>query len=319
MSPTRFSTPLPDVPYSSTTYAVKAAPATRILEDGDMIDLGDRTFEVIHTPGHSPGGIALWEAASGVLISGDLVYDGPLIEDTYHADAEAYIRSMQRLARLPVRVVHGGHFPSFSGARLTDIITHLVERKGPLMDHKTFYIGGAFVAPLTARDFAVENPATEEIVTQISLGTAADVDRAVAAAKAAFPGWAATPLSERRACVERLLEIYKTRYEEMAQAITTEMGAPISMSRAQQADTGVGHVEGFLEALETMEWEWQLPNGDTLMREPIGVVGLITPVELADEPDRFESHPGAFDRLHLCAQTLRDRASVGHALRRDDP
>ncbi len=121
---------LPDVPYSSTSYAVKGAPATRLLEDGDIIDLGDRHFEVIHTPGHSPGGIALWEEASGVLISGDIVYDGPLIEDTYHADAEAYIRSMQRLASLPVRIVHGGHFPSFSGARLTEITTAWLKEKG---------------------------------------------------------------------------------------------------------------------------------------------------------------------------------------------
>ena len=145
------------------------------------------------------------------------------------------------------------------------------------MDHSTFYIGGKFVAPITPRAFAVENPATEETVTEISLGTAADVNCAVAAAKAAFPTWAATPLAERRSKMERLLEIYKSRYEEMAQTITTEMGAPISMSRAQQADTGVGHVEGFLNALETMDWEWTLPSGDTLMREPIGVVGLITP------------------------------------------
>lgn len=65
-----------------------------------------------------------------MLISGDLVYDGPLIEDTYHANAEAYVRSMQRLARLPVRVVHGGHFPSFSGARLTEIITNWLKEKG---------------------------------------------------------------------------------------------------------------------------------------------------------------------------------------------
>ena len=145
------------------------------------------------------------------------------------------------------------------------------------MDHKTFYIDGAWVAPVTPQTFAVENPATEDIVTEISLGSTADVDRAVAAAKAAFPVWSATPLADRRACVERLLEIYKSRYEEMAQAITSEMGAPISMSREQQADTGVGHVEGFLDALDAMEWEWELPNGDTLMREPIGVVGLITP------------------------------------------
>lgn len=121
---------LPDVPYRSDTYAVKGAPATRLLADGDGIDLGDRRFEVIHTPGHSPGGIALYEAATQMLISGDIVYDGPLIEDTYHADMEDYVASMERLLRLPVRVVHGGHFPSFSGARLQQIITQWLKEKG---------------------------------------------------------------------------------------------------------------------------------------------------------------------------------------------
>ncbi len=121
---------LPDVPYQSATYAVTAAPATRILEDGDVIDLGDRHFEVIHTPGHSPGGIALWEAATGILISGDIVYDGPLIEDTYHADAADYVRSMERLLTLPVRTVHGGHFPSFSGDRLRALITGWLASRG---------------------------------------------------------------------------------------------------------------------------------------------------------------------------------------------
>lgn len=108
---------LPPLPYRSQTYEVRCAPATRLLEDGDVVDLGDRQFEVIHTPGHSPGGIALWEAETGILFSGDIVYDGPLIEDTYHANAADYVRSMQRLADLPVRVVHGGHFPSYGGDR----------------------------------------------------------------------------------------------------------------------------------------------------------------------------------------------------------
>jgi glyoxylase-like metal-dependent hydrolase (beta-lactamase superfamily II) len=113
---------LPPAPYASTTYAVRRAPATRILEDGDVLDLGDRHFEVIHTPGHSPGGIALWEAATGILFSGDIVYDGPLIEDTYHSDARDYRRSMERLLGLPVRVVHGGHFPSYGGDRHREIV-----------------------------------------------------------------------------------------------------------------------------------------------------------------------------------------------------
>jgi glyoxylase-like metal-dependent hydrolase (beta-lactamase superfamily II) len=116
-----FTTLLPE-PYLSTAYAVKAAPATRLLADGDVIDLGDRHSEVIHTPGHSPGGIALWEAATGGLIAGDIVYDGPLIEDCYHSDAGDYLRSMRRLLELPVRLVRGGQFPSYEGARHRQII-----------------------------------------------------------------------------------------------------------------------------------------------------------------------------------------------------
>lgn len=120
-------TALPPGPYVSAEYSVKAAPATRIVEDGDVIDLGDRVFEVVHTPGHSPGGIALWEAATGILFSGDIVYDGPLIEDTYHADAHDYLASMKRLLDYPVRVVHGGHFPSYDGERHKALISDWLE------------------------------------------------------------------------------------------------------------------------------------------------------------------------------------------------
>lgn len=122
-------TALPPAPYQSARYAVKAAPATRLLWDGDAVDLGDRRFEVIHTPGHSPGGIALWEAATGVLFSGDIVYDGPLIEDTYHSNAADYHRSMVRLYDLPVRVVHGGHFASYGRERHREIIRNWLKGK----------------------------------------------------------------------------------------------------------------------------------------------------------------------------------------------
>ena len=123
-------TSMPPAPYVSATYAVQAAPATRLLWDGDVVDLGDRRFEVIHTPGHSPGGIALWEAATGVLFSGDIVYDGELIEGTSAQEQAQYIRSMERLLALPVRVVHGGHFPSYSGERHRTIIREWLEGKG---------------------------------------------------------------------------------------------------------------------------------------------------------------------------------------------
>ena len=113
---------LPPEPYRHADYAVCAAPAARMLEDGDVVDLGDRHFEVIHTPGHSPGGIALWEAATGILFSGDIVYDGPLIEGTTAEEMRQYEASMRRLLALPVRTVHGGHFPSYDGERHRRII-----------------------------------------------------------------------------------------------------------------------------------------------------------------------------------------------------
>ncbi len=114
-------TALPSPTYRSATYNVQAAPATRLLDDGDVIDLGDRHFEVMHVPGHSPGSIALWEAATGILFAGDAVYDGPLIDDCYHSNVDDYIVSMERLARLPARIVHGGHFPSFDGSHLREL------------------------------------------------------------------------------------------------------------------------------------------------------------------------------------------------------
>lgn len=114
---------LPPKPYRSEAYNVGAAPATRLLWDGDIVDLGDRRFEVIHTPGHSPGGIALWEAATGILFSGDIVYDGELVEGTSWLEQWQYRVSMERLLRLPVRVVHAGHYPSYSGVRHKEMIT----------------------------------------------------------------------------------------------------------------------------------------------------------------------------------------------------
>lgn len=112
----------PDCPLCYAEYRVKAAPATRLIEEGDVLDLGDRVLQVLHTPGHSPGGISLWEARTETLFSGDIIYDGPLIEDAYHSDLEDYARSLARLRELPVRKVHGGHFDSFSGERMRQLI-----------------------------------------------------------------------------------------------------------------------------------------------------------------------------------------------------
>lgn len=118
--------------WSAAAYRIKSAPATRILTDGEVIDLGDRVFEVVHTPGHSPGGIALWERKTGTLLSGDIIYDGPLIDDCYHSDLGDYETSLRRLAKLSVETVHGGHFPSFGRARLIELIDeYLAGRRLP--------------------------------------------------------------------------------------------------------------------------------------------------------------------------------------------
>jgi len=124
-------TALPPAPYLSANYAVRAAPATREVRDGDIIDLGDRHFEVIHTPGHSPGGIALWEQATGLLFSGDVVYDGPLIEDVYHSNTDDYFQSMKRLYDIPVQTVHGGHFGSYDRTRHRAIISAWLSKRDP--------------------------------------------------------------------------------------------------------------------------------------------------------------------------------------------
>jgi glyoxylase-like metal-dependent hydrolase (beta-lactamase superfamily II) len=106
------------------------APATRVLDDGDIVDCGDRSFEVLHLPGHSPGSIGLWEAATGVLFSGDAVYDGPLLDELEGSDTDDYVATMRRLRELPVTVVHGGHEASFARDRLIELCDAYLARRG---------------------------------------------------------------------------------------------------------------------------------------------------------------------------------------------
>lgn len=140
-----------------------------------------------------------------------------------------------------------------------------------------FYINGELVEPLSSTAFDVVNPATEKTFATLSLGTSAAVDRAVAAAKEAYKTWGRTTREERVAVMERVLEVYKSLHEDFAVAISTEMGAPISMAREEQAAVGVSHLEAMIDALKRLEFEKTMPNGDTLMRGPIGVCGMITP------------------------------------------
>ena len=140
-----------------------------------------------------------------------------------------------------------------------------------------FYINGEWVSPVSTQTMPVINPATEEVIGTVALGNEADVDRAVAAANAAFEHFSRTSKTERLELLQQVKAITERRFEDLAQAMRMEMGAPITMSRGAQADAAIGHLQGFIDALEEHEERIRLKNGDTMVREPIGVCGLITP------------------------------------------
>jgi len=140
-----------------------------------------------------------------------------------------------------------------------------------------FYINGEWVDPISTETMPVLNPASASQVASVALGNEADVDRAVAAASTAFITYSQTTKADRLALLGRIRAISERRFEELAQAMRLEMGAPISMARAAQADAALGHLDGFVEALEALEESEQFDNGEILLREPIGVCGLITP------------------------------------------
>ena len=139
------------------------------------------------------------------------------------------------------------------------------------------FIDGRWVEG-TGEPFTAVNPATQEPSILVRLATDAEVDRAVLAARRAFEGWRTTPVEERAAVLERMIAIYRERAEEMAQAMTLEMGCPITLSREVQAPCGDGHMEATLEALRAHRFERPSPRGgSTLVDEAAGVCALITP------------------------------------------
>nr|WP_309501395.1 aldehyde dehydrogenase family protein [uncultured Roseovarius sp.] len=149
-----------------------------------------------------------------------------------------------------------------------------------MIEKRQFYIGGTWTDPAIKNDHNVINPTNEEPCAIITLGGQADTDAAVAAAKAAFPAWAATDPATRIAYVEKILEIYNRRTEDVAQAISLEMGAPIDMAREQQAGAGAYHISTFIDIAKKFEFIHPMdPNtpGSMIAHEPIGVTALITP------------------------------------------
>ncbi len=139
-----------------------------------------------------------------------------------------------------------------------------------------FFIDGQWVKPLTDRTLDVINPATEEAFTKIALASPEDVDRAVKAAHAAFPVWSQSSREERLSLLRRVLEIYNSRWDEIAEAVSMEMGAPLSFAKAAQVWAGQVHLEATIKALETFSFTEQRGTS-RIVREAIGTVGLITP------------------------------------------
>ena len=140
-----------------------------------------------------------------------------------------------------------------------------------------FYINGQWAVPISTATLPVLNPAMNEQIGTVSMGNSHDVDKAVASAKAAFASYSQTSKADRLVLLKQLKEESEKRFEDMAQAMRMEMGAPITMARDAQADAALGHLQGFIESLEELHERIDLPNGDVMLREAIGVCGLITP------------------------------------------
>jgi aldehyde dehydrogenase (NAD+) len=143
-------------------------------------------------------------------------------------------------------------------------------------DNRQFYIDGAWVDPVEPKELKVINPATEEVAGVISMGSSKDVDRAVMAARRAFDSYSRTSPAERLALMERILAAYKAHYDEIAQAISIEMGAPITLSKGSQTGVGVGHISAMIEVLKNFKFE-EMHGTVRLVQEPVGVCALITP------------------------------------------
>ena len=145
-----------------------------------------------------------------------------------------------------------------------------------MQDHLQFYIDGQWVNPATPRSLDVINPSNEQAIARISMGSAADVDKAVEAARRAFESYSRTSREERLALLGKVLEVYQRRYGDFVQTISQEMGAPLWLSKAAQAAMGVAHLGSTIEVLKNFTFE-HVQGSTAVVYEPVGVVGMITP------------------------------------------
>src|SRR4030081_3133953 len=179
-----------------------------------------------------------------------------------------------------------------------------------MVNRMQFYIDGAWVDPVVKKSTPVVNPATEEAMYEVALGSKADVDKAVAAARRAFATFSQTTREERVALLSKIIEVYKTRMKDIGAAVSDEMGAPLPMAEKLQAGAGPGPPRTTVDVLKNYHFEE--PVGSAMVgREPVGVLGIITPGELALEPDRLQGRARARRRLHHDPEAERIHAVIG--------
>ena len=185
-----------------------------------------------------------------------------------------------------------------------------------MREYLKFYIDGQWVDPVEPKTLDVDNPTTEQVSGRIALGAAADVDKAVKAARKAFATWSQTTREERLDVLQAILAEYQKRAGDLADAVTEEMGAPASLAAGPQVKLGIGHLATAIDVLKNFEFEEQ--HGSTLVvKEPIGVCGLITPWNWPINQIACKVYPALGDRLHDGAQAVRGGAVLRADLHRD--
>ena len=183
-----------------------------------------------------------------------------------------------------------------------------------MVNRMQFYIDGAWVDPAVKKSTPVVNPATEEAMYEVALGSKADVDKAVAAARRAFETFSQTTREERVALLEKIIEVYKTRMKEIGAAVSDEMGAPLPMAERLQAGAGLGHIANHAGSAQELSFRGagRLGDGGARARRRHRHDHA---VELAAEPDRLQGRAGAGRRLHHDPEAIRIHAVVGADLR----
>jgi len=125
--------------FTAELHKVQAAPLTGYLDEGDVIDLGNTAYQILHLPGHSPGSIGLYDVNNRVLFSGDAIYDGELLDSLYHSDKSVYLQTLERIETLGANVFHGGHYPSFGSERMQQLIDSYRSGNNSLDDIEVWY------------------------------------------------------------------------------------------------------------------------------------------------------------------------------------